>query len=311
MRNAFTVDVEDYFHVTAFSNAIDMGSWSERESRVQRNTHALLCLLEQRGVKGTFFVLGWVARRHPELVREIATQGHEIASHGMNHELVYHQSEAQFREEARSSKQLLEDIVQRPVIGYRAATYSITRRSLWALDVLAEEGYLYDSSVFPMRHDKYGIPDARTVPHRINTLGGTSILEFPISVLKMGPLTLPVAGGGYFRLLPYPLTRWGLEKLNARGQQFVFYIHPWEIDPFQPRIDRASAFSKFRHYSNIDSCHHRLIKLLRDFSFSPLASVLQQNELLAPERAWAGTPQLAVARATAVPAASPVDASAT
>lgn len=284
MNNAFTVDVEDYFHVTAFSKAIDMRSWSERESRVERNTQALLCLLEQRGITATFFVLGWVARRYPALVRAIANQGHEIASHGMNHQLIYRQSEPEFRAETRSTKELLEDIVQQPVIGYRAATYSITEQSLWALDVLAEEGHLYDSSVFPMRHDNYGIPHAKTTPHRLRTPGGNSIVEFPISVVKMSGVTVPVGGGGYFRIFPYSLIRWGLEKLNAQGHEFVFYIHPWEIDAFQPRIETASRFSKFRHYSNIDKCHHRLIKLLRDFSFVPLAHLLHQKGLLVSEK---------------------------
>lgn len=280
MKNAFTIDVEDYFHVAAFAGTIDMASWAQRQSRVEWNTQALLCLLAQRGIHATFFVLGWVAKRYPGLVREIARNGHEIACHGLNHQLVYKQSEAEFREETRYSKRLLEDIVQRPVIGYRAATYSITNRSLWALDVLAEEGYLYDSSVFPMRHDKYGIPDAKSVPHRLRTSHGNTIAEFPISVVKMGGLTLPVGGGGYFRILPYSVIKWGLKRLNKAGQEFVFYIHPWEIDPFQPRIDQAPMLSRFRHYSNLQRCHHRLTKLLGDFSFAPLVEVLRERGLL-------------------------------
>ncbi len=280
MNNAFTVDVEDYFHVTAFADAIDRGSWGQRESRVERNTRGLLDLLAERNVRATFFVLGWVAQRHPELVREIAGQGHEIASHGLTHQLIYRQSKTEFRQETRYSKQLLEDIVQRPVIGYRAATYSITPRSLWALDVLVEEGFLYDSSIFPMRHDKYGIPGAQTAPHRLVTEQGNSIAEFPISVLRINGVTLPVGGGGYFRILPYGLTKWGLETLNTRGQEFVFYIHPWEIDPTQPRIERATSLSRFRHYSNLHKCYERLSTLLHDFSFGSLESVLRKKELL-------------------------------
>jgi polysaccharide deacetylase family protein (PEP-CTERM system associated) len=280
MNNAFTVDVEDYFHVSAFADAIDRRSWSRRESRVERNTRALLDLLAERNIRATFFVLGWVAQRYSGLVCDIAAQGHEIASHGLSHQLIYRQSKTEFRQETRYSKRLLEDIVQRPVIGYRAATYSITPRSLWALDVLAEEGFLYDSSIFPMRHDKYGMPGAQTTPHRLTTEQGNSIAEFPISVLRVNGVTLPVGGGGYFRILPYGLTKWGLETLNARGQEFVFYIHPWEIDPGQPRIERATSFSRFRHYSNLNKCYERLSTLLNDFSFGSVESVLRRKELL-------------------------------
>lgn len=280
MKNAFTVDVEDYFHVSAFADTVDRGSWAQRESRVERNTRVLLELLAERSVRGTFFVLGWVALRHPGLVREIAQAGHEIASHGLTHQLIYRQSRTEFRQETRYSKHLLEDIVQRPVIGYRAATYSITPRSRWALDVLVEEGFLYDSSLFPMRHDKYGMPDAQPTPHRLVTELGYGIAEFPISVLRLHGFPLPVGGGGYFRLLPYGVTRWGLQRLNARGQEFVFYIHPWEIDPAQPRIARAGALSRFRHYSNLDKCRQRLSALLDDFPFGPLESALQARGLL-------------------------------
>ena len=280
MSNAFTVDVEDYFQVTAFADTVEMSSWAGRESRVENNTHAVLELLSERGIRGTFFVLGWVAKRYPTLVNEISRQGHEIASHGMNHQLIYNQSPAEFREETRSAKRLLEDICQSPVIGYRAATYSITRRSLWALDVLAEEGFLYDSSIFPMRHDRYGIPDANPVPHLMQTPKGHSLVEFPISVLRYKGLTLPVAGGGYFRIFPYAVTRWGLKKLNATGQEFVFYIHPWEVDPAQPRIANAGLLSRFRHYYNLGRCHSRLESLLSDFTFAPLRTVLQERDLL-------------------------------
>ena len=280
MNNAFTIDVEDYFQVAAFADKISISAWDNHESRVERNTAFLLEMLDLRGIKGTFFVLGWIAKRYPQLVRDIAAQGHEIASHGMNHQLIYNQEPAVFREETRSSKRLLEDLCGSPVIGYRAATYSITNRSRWALDTLVEEGYLYDSSIFPMRHDKYGIPGATPHPHHLVTVKGNTIAEFPISVLQFGKLTLPVAGGGYFRLFPYAVTRWALKKLNARKQAFVFYLHPWEIDPKQPKIRDAGIFSKFRHYQNLGRCRARLEMLLDDFTFRPLRTVLAEIGLL-------------------------------
>lgn len=287
MENAFTVDVEDYFQVAAFADKISVASWPQRECRVERNTRLVLETLSQRGVHGTFFVLGWIAKRYPQLVREIAAHGHEIASHGMNHQLIYNQSQEEFREETRSSKELLEDVSQQRVIGYRAATYSITLRSLWALDILAEEGFLYDSSIFPMRHDRYGIPQAKLIPHRIDTPKGNSIVEFPISVLRYGGVTFPVAGGGYFRFFPYMLTRWGLRKLNADGQEFVFYIHPWELDPQQPRIEDASLLAKFRHYLNLKKCQQRLESLLSDFAFTPLQRILSEKGLIQNQDGWA------------------------
>lgn len=280
MNNAFTVDVEDYFQVEAFAKVVQRSTWLQYEPRVERNTRAMLDSLARRGIRGTFFVLGWVAQRHPQLVRDIAAAGHEIASHGLNHQLIYTQSRDQFRDETRSSKALLEDLCQTKVVGYRAATYSITLRSLWALDILAEEGFLYDSSIFPMRHDRYGIPQAKLVPHRVDTENGNAIVEFPVSVLRYRGITLPVAGGGYFRLFPYGLTRWGLKKLNAQGREFVFYIHPWEIDPAQPRIGNAGWLSRLRHHLNIDKCQDRLESLLRDFSFMPLREVLVEKGLL-------------------------------
>ncbi len=281
MQNAFTVDVEDYFKVAAFTDVVAMSSWERRESRVERNTMAVLDLLAVHRVRGTFFVLGWVARQFPRLVRTIAARGHEIASHGMNHEMVYQQTPDVFRAQTRAAKAMLEELVQRPVIGYRAATYSITRASLWALDVLAEEGFLYDSSIFPMHHDNYGIPDARREPHLLRTSHGNTIVEFPISVVRYGKLTLPVGGGGYFRIFPYALTRWGLRRLNAQQREFVFYIHPWEIDPEQPRIAQARLRSRLRHYFNLDRCRSRLERLLQDFAFVPVVELLRDRGLLA------------------------------
>lgn len=280
MKNAFTVDVEDYFQVEGFANAIDRNSWESFRTRVGASTSTLLDLLARHKVRATFFVLGWVARKHPEIVRRIVASGHEVASHGMSHRLIYTQSPAEFQRETRDSKALLEDLAQKPVVGYRAATYSITRRSLWALDILCEEGFRYDSSIFPMRHDRYGIPDAEPRPHVLTTPGGSRLVEFPISVLHYHGAKVPVAGGGYFRLFPYRFTRWALRRLNEQQQEFVFYVHPWEVDPEQPRVNDAGALSRFRHYLNLGRCAERLGRLLEDFEFDTMHSVLTQKNLL-------------------------------
>lgn len=280
MKNAFTIDVEDYFQVEGFASVVDRSTWDGYPTRVSANTGRILDMLARRNTRATFFVLGWVARKHPEIAREIAAAGHEVASHGMTHRLVYTQTPQEFRAETRDAKALLEDQCQQPVIGYRAATYSITQRSLWALDVIAELGFKYDSSIFPMRHDRYGIPDAHPLPHVLRTPAGASLVEFPISVLRFGRIKIPIAGGGYFRLFPYAFTRWGLREINRRSQEFVFYIHPWEVDPEQPRIEPAGAMSRFRHYVNIGRCADRLGRLLGDFEFDTMRSVLVGRKLL-------------------------------
>lgn len=278
--NAMTVDVEDYFHVSAFSSVIDRGEWDKLECRVERNTRAMLELFHGHGVRATFFVLGWVAERYPGLVRDIAALGHEVACHGLTHELVYRQTPAQFHEETRRAKSVLEDCIQAPVLGYRAASYSIVKESYWALDILAGLGFQYDSSIFPIRHDRYGIPGAPRQPHRIPLDGGRSLAEFPLSTFRVGRYDVPVAGGGYFRLFPYSLTRYALGRINAReGTPFIFYLHPWEIDPGQPRI-RASALSRFRHYNNLHRCRARLEALLGDFAFDTARSVLESLGML-------------------------------
>jgi polysaccharide deacetylase family protein (PEP-CTERM system associated) len=278
--NAMTVDVEDYFHVAALAKSIDRAQWDHMEYRVEENTRRLLDLFESSGIKATFFVLGWVARRSPDLVREIHRRGHEVASHGMSHKLVFDQSPKEFAEETFDAKALLEDIIGAAVLGYRASTYSITRRSLWALDILHEAGFVYDSSIFPIRHDVYGIPDASPVPSRIRTPAGASIIEFPMSTAPTMGMRMPVSGGGYFRLLPYWLTRSGLRKLNRRfARPFIFYLHPWEIDTGQPRIP-TSRLSKFRHYTNIACCEARLRRLVSEFSFAPVNEVLRLQNLL-------------------------------
>lgn len=279
--NAMTVDVEDYFHVAALAGAIDRSHWDKMEYRVEGNTRRLLDLFEKHGIAATFFVLGWVARRSPELIREIHRRGHEVASHGMSHLLVYNQTPEQFAAETHESKALLEDIIGVPVLGYRASTYSITKRSLWALDILKEAGFQYDSSIFPIRHDVYGIPDASPVPSMMRTPKGASIVEFPMSTAPMFGMRMPVSGGGYFRLLPLWLTRAGLNKLNRKmSRPFIFYLHPWEIDQGQPRI-KASRLSRFRHYTNIDRCEMRLTRLMDDFRFGRVRDVLRDASLLA------------------------------
>jgi polysaccharide deacetylase family protein (PEP-CTERM system associated) len=296
--NAMTVDVEDYFHVAALAQSIDRSKWHEMEYRAETSTRRLLDLFDENGIKATFFVLGWVARRSPELVREIHQRGHEIASHGMSHKLVFDQTPQEFAQETYESKALLEDIVGVRVLGYRASTYSITRRSLWALDILKEAGFIYDSSIFPIRHDTYGIPDASQVPSRVRTPKGASIVEFPMSTAPMFGARVPVSGGGYFRLLPYWLTRSGLRKLNHQlGRPFIFYLHPWEIDPAQPRVP-TRLLSRVRHYTNLDRCEARLRRLLAEFRFAPVREVLRSQQLLTVENneAWAPAPQNAFAQ---------------
>jgi polysaccharide deacetylase family protein (PEP-CTERM system associated) len=278
--NAMTVDVEDYFHVAALSKAIDRSSWGDMEYRADVSTRRLLDVFEQSDIRATFFILGWVAKRSPDLIREIHRRGHEVASHGMSHKLVFDQTPEEFARETYESKALLEDIIGAPVLGYRASTYSITRRSLWALDILSEAGFAYDSSIFPIRHDVYGIPDAKVVPSRIATPKGASIVEFPMSTAPMFGARLPVSGGGYFRLLPYWLTRAGLNKLNHTLERpFIFYLHPWEIDPEQPRV-RTSWKSRLRHYTNLDQCEARLRRLILEFRFGRVRDVLADAALL-------------------------------
>jgi len=278
--NALTVDVEDYFHVAALALNIRRDSWTSRESRVVGNTQRLLAIFEQFDVCGTFFVLGWVAERYPQLVRDIAARGHEVACHGYSHRLVYEQSPKEFHEETLRSKNLLEDIIGSAVFGYRAASYSIVRESLWALDILVELGFVYDSSIFPVHHDRYGIPDAERVPHRMATPNGKSIVEWPLATARILGFRFPVAGGGYFRLLPYWLSCWGLASINRNDRQpFIFYLHPWEIDPAQPRVS-ASWLSQFRHYTNLGKCEERLRRLLGEFQFGTARDALKQLGLL-------------------------------
>jgi len=279
LANAFTVDVEDYYQVSAFASSVSKGDWSNYESRVERNTQRLLGLLDRHGVKGTFFVLGWVAEQHPGLVREIRACGHEIACHGFSHDLVYDQKPEVFRNETKRAKLFLEDTLGEAVQGYRAASYSVTRRSLWALDALAEAGFSYDSSIFPISHDRYGISSAPRLPFRFELENGRSIREFPLTTVRFSLFSLPIAGGGYFRLLPYAYTRAGFSRVNRKEQApGVFYLHPWEIDTGQPRLN-GSILSRLRHYTNIDRCEQRLTRLLSDFAWAPMGQVLDDMTL--------------------------------
>jgi polysaccharide deacetylase family protein (PEP-CTERM system associated) len=274
--NAMTVDVEDYFHVSIFDGVVPRTRWPELESRVCGNTERMLEIFSATNVRATFFVLGWVADRFPALVARIAAGGHELASHGYSHRLIYDQTQEGFRDDVRRAKGVIEDAGNTPVKGYRAPSYSITPRSLWALDILVDEGYSYDASIFPIRHDRYGIPLSPRFPYVIPTKTG-ELLEAPASTVRVGGSNLPVAGGGYFRILPYVWTRWGIARINAlESRPAIFYIHPWEIDPGQPRL-QAGLLSRFRHYRNLNKTEARLRALLRDFRFGPLEGVLRAS----------------------------------
>jgi polysaccharide deacetylase family protein (PEP-CTERM system associated) len=273
--NAFTVDVEEHFQVSAFEATVHRDQWSGLPSRVVANTKRLLALLDRHAVKGTFFVLGWTAKRHPALVQDIEAAGHEIASHGFWHRIVYGQSPDEFREDIRLGRDVLQDIVGHRVIAYRAPSFSITRRSLWAREILVEEGFEVDSSVFPVHHDRYGIPDAPLEIHRIETPSGP-LWEFPPSVACLGGMRLPVGGGGYFRLYPLSVTTVLLRRIHRLERRpFMFYIHPWEVDPEQPRIAVKSRISRFRHYCNLSSTEAKLSALLDQFRFAPMGEVLR------------------------------------
>jgi polysaccharide deacetylase family protein (PEP-CTERM system associated) len=280
--NAMTIDVEDYFQVSAFDRVVPRAAWEKMSSRVEGNTMRLLRLLDEHGVRATFFVLGWVAERYPALVRAIAEGGHELASHGHGHRLVYEQSPPAFRLDLQRAKRAIEDAAGVTVTGYRAPSFSITARSLWALDILIEEGYRYDASIFPIRHDRYGIPGSPRHAYTIARPAG-SLVEAPASTVRVGGMTLPVAGGGYLRLLPYGWTRWGIRRLNGRERQpAIVYLHPWEVDPEQPRLP-AGRVTTFRHSHNLDRVEGRLRRLVREFRFAPLGEVLASQPAEAAE----------------------------
>ncbi|NTV50343.1 MAG: DUF3473 domain-containing protein [Geobacteraceae bacterium] len=277
MLNALTIDVEDYFQVNAFAGHIRQDQWDTYPLRVDGNTRRILDMLDSFSIKATFFILGWVAERLPALTKEIHRRGHEIACHGYGHELVYSIGPERFREDIRRSKMLLEDQCGEQVQGYRAPSYSITGKSLWALDILVEEGFAYDSSIFPVMHDTYGIPDAERFPHKLQT-GAGPLVEFPLTTLPLHlggkEIRLPIAGGGYLRLFPSELIKWGIKRINTKEKQpAVLYFHPWEIDPDQPRI-KAGLKSRFRHYLNLDKTERKLEHLFGGISFAPMKTVL-------------------------------------
>lgn len=274
--NAMTVDVEDYFHVSAFDGVVPRSTWPTLECRVERNTDRLLTIFDESGIKATFFVLGWVAERYPALVQRIAAAGHEVASHGFAHRLVYDLTPEMFRDDIRRSKGVLEEAAGAAVQGYRAPSYSITPRSLWALDILIEEGFSYDASIFPIHHDRYGIPVSARHPYRLQRSAG-ELIEVPGSTVQWGPLNMPIAGGGYFRIFPYALTSWGISRINRlEGRPAIFYMHPWEIDPSQPRLP-GGLLTRFRHYRNLHATEARLRRLLADFEFGPVNMVLRRT----------------------------------
>lgn len=266
IRNAMTCDVEDYFQVSAFAPHIDRASWPTRECRVEANIERILGLMADANVHGTFFTLGWIAERYPAMVRRIVAGGHELASHGYSHLRASDQGLAEFTEDITSAKKLLEDIGGQQVRGYRAPSFSIGTGNLWALDALLDAGYKYSSSIYPIAHDHYGMPDAPRFAFYPN--GSDGLLEVPITTVKMGSRNLPAGGGGYFRLLPYSLSRWMMRKVNKDDQESaIFYFHPWEIDPGQPRPDGVDLKSRFRHYVNLDRMEGRIKALTRDFAW--------------------------------------------
>jgi polysaccharide deacetylase family protein (PEP-CTERM system associated) len=266
--NALTVDVEDYFHVEAFASRISPDDWHTFELRVERNVNLILEILTKHGSCATFFILGWVAKRLPRLTREIADAGHEIGCHGHLHRHVHKQTPEQFRLDVRAARQCLMDQTQKPVYCYRAPSFSITKSTLWALDILAEEGFKIDSSIFPVRHDLYGMPDSDRFPH-----WRSQIFEFPPTTIRRAGNNFGVAGGGYLRLLPYGITRWAIREVNeTEGQPAMVYFHPWELDPEQPRIS-APLRSRLRHYTNLGGMREKIERLLKDFRFSTVSEV--------------------------------------
>ncbi len=262
ISNALTIDVEDYFQVSAFAPYIERSAWETTPCRIERNIERILELLDEHGAKATFFTLGWLAQRYPHIVRAISARGHEVASHGHAHLRASEQSPAEFDHDIRAAKQMLEDTAGVVVRGYRAPSFSIGHENLWAFDRIAAAGYRYSSSVYPVRHDHYGMPDAPRFPHRVKN----GLLEIPISTARVFGRNLPAGGGGYFRLAPYALSRWAIDRVNRVDQQpAIFYFHPWEIDPQQPRVNGVGLRTRFRHYVNLNRTEHKLRRLLNDF----------------------------------------------
>lgn len=275
--NAMTVDVEEHFQVSAFEGLVQRERWEHLPSRVEESTARLLDLFDAAEVQATFFILGWVAERRNGLVRRIAERGHEIASHGYSHKLVYDQTREEFLQETRRSKEILEDRCGKPVLGYRSASFSICKQNLWALDVLVEAGFKYDSSLYPVLHDRYGFPGAPRRIHRLITPEGGRLVEVPPSTLALGGATLAVAGGGYLRHYPWILSRLAVGRLNGKERMpAVVYTHPWEIDPGQPRI-RAPLLTRLRHYGGLRKLADKLRKLMGDYWFGTVERVIREH----------------------------------
>lgn len=272
MRNAMTIDVEDYFHVSAFAPYIPREAWENLPSRVERNIDRILMLLDEKQIKATFFTLGWVAERYPAMVRRIADSGHELASHGCGHHRVHELGMARFREDLMQSKKLLEDVGSKPVWGYRAPSFSINSQNLWAFDLLEETGYRYSSSIYPVHHDHYGMPDAPRFAFYPNP--ARKILELPVTTVNLFGRNFPAGGGGYFRLWPYSVSRWFIHKVNNDDHRpAIFYFHPWEIDPEQPRQQGISIKTRFRHYLNLACMEKRLKWLINDFDWGRMDQI--------------------------------------
>lgn len=277
MQNALSVDVEDWFQVGAFETVIARDAWETLPRRVERNTDAVLALFEEAGVKATFFTLGWVATRHPALIRRIAEAGHELASHGWDHKRVFTMSEAEFRDDLRRARETIEQACGRKVGGYRAPSFSIDARTPWAHRVLAEEGYAYSSSVAPVRHDHYGWRESPRFAWR--PVAGADLIELPVTTVEIAGRRFAAGGGGFFRLLPYALSDWAIARVNREQRPAIFYFHPWEVDADQPRVDHAPLKSKLRHYTNLSAMRPKLLKLLNAYKWS------RTEEVAAAERA--------------------------
>jgi len=277
-RHALSVDLEEYFHVSNFAQLIDPGRWPALPSRVEAATRRLLDLFDAASCRATFFSLGWIAARHPRLLAEIAARGHELACHGYAHQLVHALGPQAFRDDLRRARSAIEDAAGVAVAGYRAPSYSITKRSLWALAILAEEGFRYDSSIFPVHHPSYGIPEYEADLVRIDLGGGLSLVEYPLTTTRLGRWNLPVAGGAYLRLLPGPVFRWGFQRAVRSGRAAVLYVHPWEIDPDQPRL-RVGWQVRLRHYRNLERTEGRLFRLLAETPFDTMGGVIEARAL--------------------------------
>jgi polysaccharide deacetylase family protein (PEP-CTERM system associated) len=276
--DGLSVDLEDYYHVEAFAASISRSHWSEFSSRVRQNTHRTLALLDRNRCRATFFVLGWVAEREPGLIRDIAQAGHELACHSHLHRPLYRLTPSEFRDDLKRSRDAIEDASGTKIFGFRAPTFSLTRKSLWALQILFEEGFEYDSSIFPIRHDLYGIPDAPRWIHRRFLSSGRSIWEVPLSTVRVGKMNLPFGGGGYLRLLPLTYTRWAIKRMHCcHRQPVIVYFHPWELDPDQPRL-KGSWKSRLRHYTSLDKTEKRLDVILSSGRFQPLIKLVRQAE---------------------------------